>query len=812
MVLLAEIRATPHPDGHRIDLTWANPQPGEYPGVRIVRREGTHPTAPDDGVVVADGLDLSHGLDEQGRALYRVADTGLRGTTTYYYGLFPYRDDPPEFVIERSNRAAALAGARYDTAERMFRLLPAIYHRYDADGGQLHRFLQIPGGQLDLLQSYTSALLDAYDTDRTDGRMLPLLAGWIGWNLDFRLEIDAQRNEVRHAPSIYQRIGLIPVVAATVKRISGWESRTKEFVHNVFRSNEPERLNIWVRRMDEAGTTVVPDRPLSLNFAYAGRVAMAEDASGVRWLFYHTRRRGRWRIWRKTSPAFLLGFDARVHLEGADIAGLQRAFGAVGIALAADATVSASGSLWRIDDTTNGESYMVEAGRRGLTVYRLSADPEDFAPSQPLNGPGVRDETHPAVALQQNTLWVFWSVYDSGTRRWVIRCRTRRDGRWSEVRNPFGEAPELEPQRRSPAVLVDGTDGLWLFWREQVAGRWLLRYNRFDPAGLPANPTDLPDPAAWQLAPAATFPLDGTDDPRVEDDPFVLFHPDDAARPIWVFWARKEPTSDPRQTRWSVAYRFKAGVDPNVADWSTVETLPKSDELAHDREPAAIVDGDGNLTVFFSSNRAGSWSIWRATLRLDAGPLSWESEEELTAPPYSQRAPLPLPIAGGTLLIHRSNESLEHTSEVYRASRTVDFRHAGATTVHTRNADQIDLRGAFEDLGSYTYDVGLAGARSDEDRYARDTIGVYVEPDTFDSERVARGIDRLRAVMPEFMPATDRAVFVLPDDGAHTEFVYSYARRGMVEPRFILEQFSESLSTVLSAALEPGEDFSDEIV
>ena len=53
------IVATPHPSGNRIDLSWVHPNPTQFPGVRVVRREGTYPlsptpTSPRQGVVVAD--------------------------------------------------------------------------------------------------------------------------------------------------------------------------------------------------------------------------------------------------------------------------------------------------------------------------------------------------------------------------------------------------------------------------------------------------------------------------------------------------------------------------------------------------------------------------------------------------------------------------------------------------------------------------------------------------------------------------------------------------------------------------------------
>ena len=196
---------------------------------------------------------------------------------------------------------------------QMADLLPTIYHRYDtvlprpdavpnADRhkGQLRRFLELPGGQLDQLYSFARAMLDLHNLDKVDGRLLPLLAQWIGWPTDYRLDIAAQRNEIRNAPHLYKTIGLIPTVEATVKRTLGLESRTKEFVHNVFRSNQPERLNLWMRQRNQAGVWSEPTTPLSLDFAYEGRPTAVRDGEGTLWLFYHTLKKGQWHIWYKT--------------------------------------------------------------------------------------------------------------------------------------------------------------------------------------------------------------------------------------------------------------------------------------------------------------------------------------------------------------------------------------------------------------------------------------------------------------------------------------------------------------------------------
>src|SRR6266704_2272329 len=98
---LQRITAVAHSAGNRIDLTWVHPDPAQFPGVRVVRREGTHPTSPQprpiaglpDGLVVADSNPTSPFVNkvEVGEdGLYHATDVGLKGETVYYYALFPY--------------------------------------------------------------------------------------------------------------------------------------------------------------------------------------------------------------------------------------------------------------------------------------------------------------------------------------------------------------------------------------------------------------------------------------------------------------------------------------------------------------------------------------------------------------------------------------------------------------------------------------------------------------------------------------------------------------------------------------------------
>ncbi|MCP4712917.1 MAG: hypothetical protein GY869_30180, partial [Planctomycetes bacterium] len=169
-----------------------------------------------------------------------------------------------------------MATGPYNYAGRMFELLPTIYHRYDrtlsdsgAVPGQLRRFIDLPGGQFDQLYSWAKAMLELYNVDRVDGRLLPLLAQWIGWPSNFSLDYEAQCNEIRHAPRLYKTVGILANLRALVNRITNWDCQIKEFLHNIILSNDPEKLNTWSQKLVDGSWQ--PAELVSLDYAYDGR-------------------------------------------------------------------------------------------------------------------------------------------------------------------------------------------------------------------------------------------------------------------------------------------------------------------------------------------------------------------------------------------------------------------------------------------------------------------------------------------------------------------------------------------------------------
>ena len=142
--------------------------------------------------------------------------------------------------------------------------------------------------------------------------------------------------------------------------------------------------------------------------------------------------------------------------------------------------------------------------------------------------------------------------------------------------------------------------------------------------------------------------------------------------------------------------------------------------------------------------------------------MTWGAAEEITKDAFSKRAPLAAAVSAGTLLVFRSNQSLSYTSTVYHATQTIDARYAGSTTVNTRNSAKLALRGTLEDFLAYTFDAGQDGVRTNDDRIAPDTIGLFVTPDTADPDKIKAAISRVSRAIDEFMPITSRVVFITP--------------------------------------------------
>lgn len=218
---------------------------------------------------------------------FRLLDAfRLEDRTAYYYEL----DDGtvPSGEAVANYRAVAPAGGVHGANRRIYDLLPEVYKRHDVrvlpeafalsgvpeasrSGGQLRRFVDMFGTTVDAMRSSADRLLDLHDGHDTEARFLPGLSSWIGWERTDRAAIPAQRNELLSATRLFDVVGSVPALRATVTQQTGWSSQVAEFHQHIWRSNEPaQRLvqgfeevspGTWLGLDDASRTLAFPAAP-----------------------------------------------------------------------------------------------------------------------------------------------------------------------------------------------------------------------------------------------------------------------------------------------------------------------------------------------------------------------------------------------------------------------------------------------------------------------------------------------------------------------------------------------------------------------
>jgi len=333
-------------------------------------------------------------------------------------------------------------------------------------------------------------------------------------------------------------------------------------------------------------------------------------------------------------------------------------------------------------------------------------------------------------------------------------------------------------------VLADNSGDIWVFWSSRPAGAagvgspWRVLYNRFQV-----------NSGVWGTGKTLTAGPDA--------EPAVVFDPGTGGGGlgrIWVAWSRK--TNNDRRnifSRTTTKIDFQAIAD---ADWVEKELTPVPADYDR-KEPAPVFTGAGKVELYFSSNRNDGWQVWFNTL----SPNPAADEKQITSGQFTCRAPAATATADGVRLWFRNNSSQVYTSPSYPASQTIDARYAGATTLDTRNATKMGLRRNLVDVLRYTYDTGT----KEDDWYARDTVGIYLTPDTDDDKLILRKQSTLANVVRRFLPIQVRAVFIIQQ--VYPEFVYTYALPASPQPRFIVEQTVDTiLSEIYTGAVDSYHD------
>jgi hypothetical protein len=348
---------------------------------------------------------------------------------------------------------------------------------------------------------------------------------------------------------------------------------------------------------------------------------------------------------------------------------------------------------------------------------------------------------------------------------------------------PPGAGPVADDTE--PAVFEDNANNLWLFWSSRRDGRWRIWYNR-----LTAN--------GWGTAKPLTSGVEADHEPSVA---FDRGGGGPGQGKIWVFWSRQKGDG----VR-NIIYRTTTEMDFAViddGDWNELELTPVPAD--HDRrEPAPLLLGADNIELYFSANQVEGWQIWSTTLT----PAPAAAPVQITKGQFTHRAAAVIgPLPNSTRLLFRSNESQIYVSPLYPASQTIDARYAGSTTADTRNPTKIGLHGHPFDVMRYTHDNGKRppGQELKDHLYARDTVGIYLTPDTDDEQLILRKRTALASIVRSFLPIQVRPVFLIQQ--AHLEAVYNYDLSATGTPVLIKE---EMVDTILGEVFTgPSDSFRD---
>lgn len=644
-------------------------------------------------VVLDEHLDPNSG---DWRREMRIEDEGLEQGVVYYYGVWAPSSGINPFYTEHEWRASAMATGRFDASERMYGLLPGTHQYFDEPvpdlrgQGQLRRYLSVFGAALDQSRGLAEGLRHRHDVRDVHADALPQLARWIGWEPDMTADELILRNDILQAPEIFRTVGTVPNLRAVINRVTGWDCKIKEFVHNVFLSNAPESIRlweIWSRSFD--GSEWSEPQSHTHTDGYDGHPVVIEHA-GSAWLIFHSNRDTQRDLWIKPRDS-LMAEPYKAVLSAGPQRRIEPPVNEYPAALAEGSR------LWLFWNSDRDGDWNIWAN------WDEGDRPFEYPPAGTLTQltTGAANDRYPAVVREASgRIWLFWQSDRRGPTD--IWAQTYEAGTgWSEP----GRVSKADLSHERPAPVIDAGGRIWLFYSNDLGDRRNISAQIYD--GV-----------AW------SDPFDVTAGSQRDEAPSAALW----GGQLWLFWHSRCPSVlDPQRSNktlrtghWQVIGQAWNWNDVTGEPEAVSEAFAVTKEATADKEPSVFVGG-GQLQVTWRSQRRGTEYL----------------------------------------------------------SRTFDKDDEGMKA----------RKGTFEDRAHYTYDTG----RSNQDWYARDTIGIYLTPESEQSDIVDRNRRLIEGPLRQFLPIHVRALlFILP--AVHKEYVYTYGYPE-VEPQREIEEYFERETT-----------------
>jgi len=333
-------------------------------------------------------------------------------------------------------------------------------------------------------------------------------------------------------------------------------------------------------------------------------------------------------------------------------------------------------------------------------------------------------------------------------------------GAWSDLID-WGAADQVlaAPGRYIEPCAVRAADGgVWLFWAEHSAGTWQLFSARWSGVGWSAPELRAGGPGACREPYAAR----------------------DAGDRIWLVWSRLTVPDDTWTLRASV-------FDPGAGTWGAelALTAPLGAHSA-DREPSLLLRPDSRLRLLFRSTRGGGHDLWSLTLDPAAPPANLVAEAPATLAPAAAPAdswPAQARLGGRTWLLFRSDRNVPMARaglvapggpSVAAGDASTLRRFAGGLSAIPGHTARNGLRRQWGDLLAYTPSRPRGqgeGRLRDDEWYTRGSVGLYIIQADPDSFQTRERVERLRQLVPRFLPVNARAVIILAPS-AEIEYIY----------------------------------------
>ncbi len=348
---------------------------------------------------------------------------------------------------------------------------------------------------------------------------------------------------------------------------------------------------------------------------------------------------------------------------------------------------------------------------------------------------------NPAVLREGAGYWLFWNTTGPSGRNIQYR----------RVENSIvGEAAFLTDHPEddlSPSVVKRGPQ-LWLFFQSRRRGRYDVwaRVRESDEWGPPHRITTS---EYGHYGPSAAL--------------------DDAGR-VWLVYG------DDRGDTMNLLLQVYDGVS-----WGEPVEVAAGNRR---EESPSVVFYEGSIWIFWSAQRKVAWQVRGRKWGWTAGePAPLGDSFAVTRESTDDKEPSAFVDGSGRLRLY------------WRSRR--NGRLFQSRTVDTNDPGMLGRMGTIRDRAHYTYDTG----KTDRDYYARDVVGIYLTPDTEQSDVVERNRRLFDGPLKKFIPINVRPVlFILP--AIHREYVYTYDFPEVDPQRLIGEKHSRQTESLTDEIYE----------